>query len=335
MTLVSPENAAERPGWKVSPLGRITRPVKIRPARPLPEIQETKVPKAKNTTTVDGGKKKKKRLKDPDTRARRRAIDMTKWGSTHLKGIFLDLEVPVATKRVEPESVPLGDESDSDSGSEIIDTEVAAAPKPPAEVVSGHTPSVVFSTLTSTQNRISEPTQPLSSPTSSQSISRLDANADIHQEKAQALTLLNTLFGGDDVEDWIGQESPGSDIDLDELTKGDVMLVEEDANFEVVPRSVPAKKPSQQPQRYAETSEGEDGGEAELEEEMEVEVPLEAATQKDSALKSTQPTTLKHLFAPREEEGNHLGISPPTSPIFTDLFHFFLSRILFARTLRR
>ncbi|KIM39552.1 hypothetical protein M413DRAFT_29270 [Hebeloma cylindrosporum] len=315
MTLVSPENAAARPGWKVSSLGRITRPMKMRPEHPLPEVQEPKVPKVKKTTTIDGEKKKKKRLKDPDSRARRRAIDMTKWGSTHLKGVFLDLEVPVGMKKIEPEPAFPGHESDSDSASESSDDEVAAEPTlahadavldSSTSLPMPNSPSVpalpaVSPTAISTKNRKPEPTQPLPKSSNSQPAHDLDANTDIQQEKAQALSLLNNLFGGDDVDDWVGEESVGSDVDVDELTKGDVMLAEEDAAFEVVPRNVAAKTPSRKSQHTSENEE-ETEGEDEPAEEMEVEIPMEDNTTKGSTSKSTQRSTLKDLFAPREEE---------------------------------
>ena len=97
MSLVTSANVNDREGWKVSSLGRITRPVKMRPERPLPEIQEEKLNPAlvkkqvRDVGTTEGEKNKNKRLKDPDSRARRRTIDMTKWGSVHLKGMFLDM----------------------------------------------------------------------------------------------------------------------------------------------------------------------------------------------------------------------------------------------------
>ncbi|KAF8961505.1 hypothetical protein BDZ97DRAFT_1905505 [Flammula alnicola] len=75
MTLVSPENAVQQSGWKVSSLGRITRPVKMRPTRPITDMLQEK-PKPKQPQSK-GEKKKKKRAKDPDTRTRRRTIDMT------------------------------------------------------------------------------------------------------------------------------------------------------------------------------------------------------------------------------------------------------------------
>ena len=348
MTLVSSENATTRSGWKVSPLGRITQPLKMRPTHPLPEIQEPKVPKAKKMTAVDGEKKKKKRLKDPDTRARRRAIDMTKWGSTHLKGVLLDLEVPIGTKKKEPQPL-CGDESDSDSEGESSDNEVDPTP-PPADAFSGLSISRPIPNLPPPTRQVLTPVPvvPAVSPTPSQnripglaglsSISQSaphqDSNTDIQQEKAQTLSLLNTIFGGDDVEDWIGEESVGSDIDVDELTKGDVMLVDDDAGFEVVPCSVPAKNPSRQPQHHKETTEDEaEEVEAELAEEIEVEVATEAGTAKDSPSKPTQRSKLKDLFAPREEEGNFLGLFPFFSTI-VHLFFSILSRILLARTPR-
>ena len=44
-------------------------------------------------------KKRKKRIKPPVTRARRRTIDPTMWGSVHLKGMFLEVDgVPTLAK---------------------------------------------------------------------------------------------------------------------------------------------------------------------------------------------------------------------------------------------
>jgi hypothetical protein len=82
MSLVTKENAHERPGWVVAPLGRIVRPMKMRPLRPLTDMDA----KSKEL------KKRKSGATDP--RARRRRIDMLKYGSVHLKGVFVDLVVP-------------------------------------------------------------------------------------------------------------------------------------------------------------------------------------------------------------------------------------------------
>ena len=68
----------------------------MQPERPLPKIQQEELNPAiqKNQVrTTDGKKKEKKskRIKVPDTGARRKTIDMPKWGSVHLKGMFLDM----------------------------------------------------------------------------------------------------------------------------------------------------------------------------------------------------------------------------------------------------
>ncbi len=95
MSLVTAENVNERPGWKVTPMGRIIRPVRIRPEHPLGEPLEVKKVKRKLKDDGKGDdkgeekKKRKKREKQPDTRARRKTIDPTRWGSVHLKGMFL------------------------------------------------------------------------------------------------------------------------------------------------------------------------------------------------------------------------------------------------------
>ncbi|KAJ7154805.1 hypothetical protein C8R46DRAFT_1118471 [Mycena filopes] len=92
MTPVTAETAAHQPGWKVSETGSVVRPVRIRPERPLPP------PSAPSeSSTGDGAEKRKsKKLRDPDSRARLRTIDMARWGSVHLKGALLeDAEQPV------------------------------------------------------------------------------------------------------------------------------------------------------------------------------------------------------------------------------------------------
>ncbi|KAK2463348.1 hypothetical protein APHAL10511_004659 [Amanita phalloides] len=85
MSLVTKENAHVRQGWVVTPLGRIVRPVKMKPPRPLATM-DASVGKA------DGRKKKKTAM--VGLRAKRKTIDMLKYGSVHLKGFFMDVIVP-------------------------------------------------------------------------------------------------------------------------------------------------------------------------------------------------------------------------------------------------
>ena len=89
MSLITPDNVAQRPQWRITPLGRLIRPMRMRPARPLdPPLDPLRT---KNVDKVSKIKtKKKKRARPPPTRARRQTIDPLRWGSTHLSGIFLD-----------------------------------------------------------------------------------------------------------------------------------------------------------------------------------------------------------------------------------------------------
>ena len=89
MSLITPENVHQRPQWRVTPLGRLIRPMRMRPARPLdPPLESLR---AKNVDKGKRGvKKKERRARSPPARARKQTIDPLRWGSTHLSGIFLD-----------------------------------------------------------------------------------------------------------------------------------------------------------------------------------------------------------------------------------------------------
>ncbi|KDR80972.1 hypothetical protein GALMADRAFT_136042 [Galerina marginata CBS 339.88] len=315
MTLVSPENAAQRPGWKVSSLGRTTIPVKMRPAHPLIEAHEEKKPKKSlagkhDTKKADAEKKKKKRVKDPDTRARRKVIDMTKYGSTHLKGMFLDLEVPISTKKPTVDEFKVVDEefdsSSSDSERDENEAATTSADIPPQNNLPPNTKNSGPPSKLSPPSLSSSPLPPKNSSVQPLETFGTEHDIDIQQEKTQSLNLLKSLFGKDDFDDddddWVGQESVGSDIDVDELVKGDVMLVDEDggAAFEVVPKG---GEPKKLPLTRAESSDGEE--EEEVEEQVKEDnmaVDLPASEPAPPKKKGSQKATLKDLFAPREEE---------------------------------
>ncbi|KAF5379485.1 hypothetical protein D9615_006634 [Tricholomella constricta] len=228
MSLVTPENVAGRGGWTVTPLGRVVRRVRMRPERPLPPPTE----KEKRVVKEKDGKKtekKKKRVKEPDVRARRRTIDVTRYGSVHLKGMFLEMEV-LGTRRDE-EPVPevemalVSEESESESGEDEVEEPTPAleeAPPSPKSVPSIPAPSL------STKTNIPPP-QYLPA-----------GNIDIAVEKTTSLNLLASLFGNKDDTDWIGRESVGSDVDEAEIAKRHRMVLDEDddGDFEVVPMKV-------------------------------------------------------------------------------------------------
>ena len=302
MSLVTSENVNDREGWQVSSLGRITRPVKMRPERPLPDIQqEILTPTLKKNQVRDVStteeENKNKRPKDPDSRARRKTIDMTKWGSAHLKGMFLDMPA-LGMKRlklddaydatIESEGEESGDDNDkinvSQSSERTVSSQTPLSPPLLTNSVniSGGIPTLSTS---STKSQPSVEQFPLLLP---------NDNIDLEVEKTLSLNLLVSLFGDND-DNWVHPESVGSDIDVDELKKGDTMLVDddEDDGIEVVPID----------SGMAGTQ-----NEGEEENEQETENPLARVTSKSTELGVQASTKLKDLFAPREDEGKHFQV---------------------------
>jgi len=92
MSLFTLENVGNRAGWKVTALGRMIRPARMRPMRLLVDLVEsTKIGKINGIV-----KMKRKSL----TRMREKMIDPIHWGSIYLKGVFLDAErVPNAREQ--------------------------------------------------------------------------------------------------------------------------------------------------------------------------------------------------------------------------------------------
>ncbi|RPD64073.1 hypothetical protein L226DRAFT_505576 [Lentinus tigrinus ALCF2SS1-7] len=197
MSLVTPENVSTRGGWRVTPAGRLIRPMRMRPAHPLPEpLDAVKLSKEKSKSG-----KIKTRPRDPPTRARRKTIDPTKWGSQHLKGIFLEnaaVTFPAATRReAEPVLVDEEESESSESDSELEssdeegDAERSPTPPPPA-------PATV-------QKARAIPAAP---PTTA-SLSAVDR--ELAEEKSQSLGLLQSLFG--DKDEWSVAGSVDSDLE--------------------------------------------------------------------------------------------------------------------------
>src|SRR6267154_2127465 len=122
MSLVTPFNVSNRKGWKTTTMGRMVRPLRMRPERPLPPqagpaFQRRTLVKA---ARKDGKEKAtKKRAREPATRARRRTIDPTKWDSVHLKGMFLDV---VTAGRVIRE-----EQTDGDLGAGVRDGNIQSS----------------------------------------------------------------------------------------------------------------------------------------------------------------------------------------------------------------
>ncbi|THH28367.1 hypothetical protein EUX98_g5814 [Antrodiella citrinella] len=273
MSLVTPENVQDRGGWRVTPLGKIVRPIRMRPEHPLPEplpkapIAKAKEKKDKKTGVV---KEKRKRVKEPPTRARRRTIDPTKWDSQHLKGVFLDsglapTNVPIATQEVEDDS-----DSSDDSGEEEAARNEVEPINEEAEV--------------EVELEASVPTPKPQAPTLSKSQIQ-DASSDLREESKTALGLLQSLFAGDE---WGGAESVGSDVDMNDI--GNITELDDDVTDEV--ETVP-RQDTDVVMGHIQTPVTSD----EEDETDEEESP------KQPSKSQSQQTKLKDLFAPREEEG--------------------------------
>ncbi|KAK0457713.1 uncharacterized protein EV420DRAFT_1271268 [Desarmillaria tabescens] len=210
MSLVTPQNAHLRAGWTVTPLGRIMRPMRMRPERPLMPLPKS-----------SAGGKVSKRRKIPLVRARRTTIDMRRWEGAHLTGAFLEGGVPLEEVDIaEDEDLEEQQNAARDTSSEEDSRNVSASSMdmPPSSAVQ--------------KMRATAPSGSESSP---------DAHFDLTAEKQETLGLLQSLFGdSNNVKEWGGAESIASDIDLDEQR---VLEGDGEADYEVVPLDTSLEKP--------------------------------------------------------------------------------------------
>lgn len=310
LTPLSATSAASTPGWIVTPSGRVVRPMRMRPERPLEPMLLTSMVKG-----VNG--KVKKRVKPPPVRARRRLIDPTKWDSVYLKGVFLDavpmplpaskdpLELPGRVKHdivdEEDEEEGEGDSTDSDASS----------------IVSRHRVSPSQSVLRLAQDlarAVPSPRQPQEAALATSSrIHETTETIDVRDETSAALAMLGKMFG--DIEDWDGRESVDEMGRLeDNEARGKEMQVDEEEDIEIVPRDFgegERSKVNENKSKGKEKSGGlvrsshvdEMNGEAARDRDVEMEeigssVNIEASAQ---TAELAPPMNLKALFAPRED----------------------------------
>lgn len=289
MTLVTPENVQERGGWRVTPLGRIIRPIRMRPEHPLPDPMVKAVATKTRDNKKGVEKERKKRPRDPPTRARRRTIDPTKWGSQHLEGIFLDGGVVPATAQVIVEN--LVDESNSSDDAESSNDEAGRQ----EDDVLGTDETAQQPDMVEGKESLVVSTEALPSPIAQKSVlvkprvSHVIPSSDLREEAKTTLGFLQSLFGDKDGDDWGDAESVGSDINMDEA--GNVEGREEGTVVETVPR--------QHVDVFMRKSESSSESD---ESELESEPPKPAASESQPQV---QKTKLKDLFAPREEEGKY------------------------------
>jgi len=272
MSLVTRENTHQRPQWRVTPLGRLIRPMRVRPARPLgPPLDSSKT----QTLSKGQGKARKKRTPAvPPTRARRQTIDPLRWGSMHLSGVFLSGK----HGELSP-ALGASGEGNSSGGANGETTEVEEveqilnASQSPADDTSDMAPRADLSAPRAALPR-------------SNSISTDLGSTDLVEEKLRTLQLLNSMFGEAN-EDWGGAESLDSEMEQDAAgTRANAVSSSSQPHrshdaidFEVVsaPQKISKHSSADQQKQTAAASQNTD--------------PVQ------------QSTKLKDLFAPREEEG--------------------------------
>lgn len=309
MSLVTPENVAGRGGWKVTPMGRLVKPIRMRPGHPLPEPVAAAPVKAKGKGKKEEEKKRRKRAKEPPTRARRQTIDPLKYGSQHLKGVFLE-NVVVEPRKVAVKSVPVEEESDgtdeeSSEESEEEEGQVQVEEKAVKTAVPKPTPPPILSPATTQKVQQPPPPPALAKPPAT----NISADStDLTQEKNAALGLLQSLFGNRDENDWGDKESL-SDVDMEELagrSKGAAAVATDD-DIEMVPLESGATRPTAAASKDStedeeDSSEDEEDDESNTGDEPQAENVPPPAEEKAAAPPSSQKK-LKDLFAPQAQEG--------------------------------
>lgn len=183
MAPVTLENYERHRGWYKTPLDHLVRPIRMRPAHPLPPIlaKEVKAIKDKQKT-----KKDKKKIKPPPSRARRRLLDPARWGVTHLSGPLLENAVvsgPQAAAHAS-EDVKQNDGDESDEASSDADESDEASsdtePEAPVPVKSTKVVDAITSTL--------------------------------RKEASHSRKLLDNLFGADE-DEWMAPDALDSDLE--------------------------------------------------------------------------------------------------------------------------
>lgn len=280
MSLVAPSNVRQRSRWCVTPLGRLIRPMRMRPARPIGLPLD--VLKAQNQTLAfksQGGKEGRKRRRTvasmPPTRARRLTIDPLRWGSTHISGVFLEGERALTS--------PALDAGGETSGKIGVSSEVEGDEE-------------VEKILDASQSPADDNDEP-SAPPRSSSIPVDITNTDLAAENATALRLLHSMFGEAD-EDWGGAEDVDSDMEREAATAANAAphasqssSLHDTADFEVVPAAQRASKKLSIDQRQA----------------AQTTTATAAAPRNPDPVQPPTATKLKDLFAPREEEGERIS----------------------------
>ena len=274
MSLVTPSNVHQRPQWRTTPLGRLIRPMRMRPARPIgPPLDVLKVQSqnllSKRQGVKNGRKRRRTSASTPPTRARRLTIDPLRWGSTHISGVFLEGERTLISHTLDPSGETSGKtgESTEVEGDEEVETILDASQSP-----------VDY-------NRDNVPSAPPGSSSNTADIT----NPDLAAEKATALRLLYSMFGDTD-EGWGGVEVVDSDLEQEAVHASQRSSSHDTADFEVVPAAQRASN-----------------NKSPIDQQQVAQATVTAAAQRNSdSVRQPTAAILKDLFGPREEEGERI-----------------------------
>ncbi|KIK60441.1 hypothetical protein GYMLUDRAFT_73890 [Collybiopsis luxurians FD-317 M1] len=294
MSLVTPENAAQRLGWKVMPSGRIVRTMRMRPGKPLPPLPADI--KSSNNSA------KKKKPKDPDVRARRRNIDVTRWDGSYITGVFLggdDVAKAVDDRRADIVEPPAPEKK------KLKKVAFETPKKSPPSDVAPSPPSIT----TSVPALASAPVLPFTPPTPTPD------SADLSRERAETLSFLSSFFSSSSKND-VTPNDWDSDVDLDEANVVEARNLDTDVEYEIVPRNEQdSDRMDVDISPSDDAMQDEDGGGLE-EPDVEMDYNPQGTISVTSQAQSKPPApknSLKDLFAPREDEGgfslfNHLDL---------------------------
>ncbi|KAG2132958.1 hypothetical protein DEU56DRAFT_422192 [Suillus clintonianus] len=295
MSLITPETALTRGGWRVTEMGRVVRVMRMRPEKALepPRALASAGTKKRDKDGKLGTGRRKKRVKLPATRARRRTIDPTRWDSTHLKGIWLDAEVAgamdvvdhangsvIPRKRHAEEAKSSDNEQDTESAHSTEDEgdDHESPPPPVPKSIVSPLPLPVLSSFPTARPPITE--------------AATGEIPSLAQEKLTSLAFLHSLFDKDGDEGWGGQETL-SDVE-DARLEGKGKARETETRMDVGGGDIEIEEVPQA--KYEDTEMGSDTAMSPIKSQS-----RPTSTSEPSAQNQKQ-TMLKDLFAPREEE---------------------------------
>ncbi|EJC99650.1 uncharacterized protein FOMMEDRAFT_160076 [Fomitiporia mediterranea MF3/22] len=322
MSLVT--RSSLRPGWRLTPLGRLVCPMRMRPLHPLSTSLSSG---AQNKLALATMKKRKKKKKELLVRARKRLINPEDWGSTYLSGLMLartsgsGVILPEKPVTKAQEEVHVGESpaivvdgwTIAAQSVAISDHQLSQLPSTPRSVLpaSDASPAILHPIA------VNSDVEPPPSPRESQ------PRIDLAQETAQSLALLSSLFDSgrvrtedqagskdyDSNDNWGGAESL-SDLDISmrepSALHPPATHQDMDDDIEFVPRQG-TSRPTKSNDKRARNAEMEnvDVEAPRLTKDSPVrEVQQEAPKpqSKAQAQAQVQITKLKDMFAPRPED---------------------------------